>query len=821
MNIAKVAVEQTLFSFDKAFDYSIPLNLIEKAKPGCRVLVPFGKGNKKRQGIIMELATANDLEVTKPILSVLDETPLLTEEMLSLAVWMKEKYFCTLFDAIKPMLPTGLNIRIVTAYKARENIDRDVLEKLDPIGRQIVTSLINSKATVEQSRMMEIMELDDDSIFEQLVNAGLIERTDKSIRRVGDATVKMARLTFDYDNIDALDEATQTLISSMTNKQKRVAEFLNMAGAASIKEICYFVGVTQAVITALEKKGLIEYFENEVLRSPDKPKIEYINSEIILTEEQQQAYDNMLEQYHNGGGVSLLYGVTGSGKTQVFMKLVKAISDLGKQVIVMVPEIALTPQTLNHFISRFGDNVAILHSGLSLGERMDEWKKVKQGKAKIVVGTRSAVFAPCDNLGLIIIDEEQEHTYKSEGTPRFHARDIARYRTAINKGLLVLASATPSVESFYNAQNGRYSLNRLTKRYGSANLPQIDVVDMREQTANTGILSQHLIDAIGDCLDNGHQAILLHNRRGYNTYVSCRSCGYVFTCPNCSISMTYHSVNNMLMCHYCSSAYKAPHKCPQCGSDKVRFSGFGTQRIEDELSQYFPEARIMRLDADSTMTKNAYQIKLGEFAKGGYDIMVGTQMVAKGLDFANVTLVGVILADQIMYGNDFRSFEKAFAMLTQVVGRSGRGQYPGTAVVQTFTPENPLIELAARQDYDEFYKNEITTRKIMLYPPYCDICLVGFVGINRELVEKAASYFVNIFAQKAGREYSDLPLRVLGPAVAGVPKVCGSYRYRIIIKCRDNKRFRELMGYLLCKFQSNREFKTVTAYADMNPETII
>lgn len=815
LKIARIAVEQTAYSFDKAFDYYIPVELREKALPGCRVLIPFGKGNRKRQGMIMELIEDNDLEVTKPILAVLDKAPLLNSEMLELAKWIKEKYFCTLFDAIKPMLPTGLNLRIVTAYTASETVTDNDIDKLEPVEKQLMHYLLQSKATVERDRLLEILGLDDDTdIPDKLAKQGYLIRTDDSVRKVGDAVQKMVRIAQDHEISEVLKNCTK--------KQTSVINFLLEAGTATVKEICYFTGVTTAVLTALEKKGIIEYTYYETFRNPNKGKNITNTNDIILTDEQQKAYNNLYSQYlSQDGSVSLLYGITGSGKTQVFMKLVEAVYKEGKQVIVMVPEIALTPQTLSHFISRFGETVAVLHSGLSLGERLDEWKRIKTGKAKIVIGTRSAIFAPCDNLGLIIIDEEQEHTYKSEGTPRFHARDIARFRVAKHKGLLLLASATPSIESFYNAKTGKYSLNKLSERYGKAQLPEIQIIDLRNEIIGENIISSSLGEIIEENLLNKHQSILLHNRRGHNTYVSCRSCGYVFTCPNCSISMTYHSANGMLMCHMCGHITPMPEFCPECESKHVRYSGFGTQRIEKELSECFPEARILRLDADTITTKYSYENKLGEFAQGHYDIMIGTQMVAKGLDFPNVTLVGVLLADQIMYGNDFRSFEKAFSMLTQVVGRSGRGNIKGKAVIQTFTPENPLIELAAKQDYEEFYNNEITTRKIMLYPPYCDICMIGFVGINHEQVRDGALCFLKLFTDMASREYSDLPLRVLGPSPAIVPKVCNNYRYRIIVKCRDNTRFRNLISILIKDFSRIRDFKDVTAYVDMNPETTI
>ncbi len=604
----------------------------------------------------------------------------------------------------------------------------------------------------------------------------------------------------------------------LSPKQMTVLELLQTVQYASVKEICYYTGVTSSVVDNLVKKNLAFYYEDEFFRS-EKSNVITDNREIVLTDEQKTAYKNLCEKYgENKPNVSLLYGITGSGKTSVFIKLIeRAIKD-NKGVIVMVPEISLTPQFLNIFRSKFGDKIAVFHSGLSLGERLDEYKRVKRGIAKIAIGTRSAVFAPFEDLGLIIIDEEQEHTYKSESTPRYHAREIAKFRVTKHNCLLLLSSATPDVETFYYGTTGRYSLNRLTKRYGNAVLPKVMIADMNEELAmgNTSQFSTDLLNCIEENLEKGYQSILLLNRRGHNTFAFCSNCRETLTCPNCSISLTFHSANNKLMCHYCGYSVNYTRKCPTCNQESLRFGGAGTQKVEQELADLFPQAKILRLDADATMRKSSYERKLNAFSNGDYDILIGTQMVAKGLNFPKVTLVGVLNPDSMLYADDYRSYERAFSLLTQVVGRSGRGETKGVAVIQTNTPENTVISMAASQNYDEFFNSEITLRKAMLYPPFADICMVGFVCSNKLLVSKAAQIFLNIFISLAKDEYSNLPLRILGPSPASVAKVSNKYRYKLLVKCRNDKKFRELLSKTLISFSSLKEYKNVSAYVDMN-----
>jgi primosomal protein N' (replication factor Y) len=714
--VAKVAIENTVYHFDKAFDYLIPTELLASAKSGCRVMVPFGAANSKRQGIILELVNQNNADKIKQILAVLDVAPLLSNEALSLIVWMKSHYFCTLFDAAKLLLPTGINLKIKTEYSLLTEIHCIDLEKFGQAEQQVIAYLSHAKAPIEREKLLKSMGLSNDSaVLEKLCKANVLVKSNDVVRQIGDATQKMVRLMED------------AVLPKLTPKQKNVYKVLLDVGSASLKELCYFAGVTSSVVNTLVVKGIAQYYDFEIYRNPyDNVQNPEFQKDIVLSTEQQNAYNRLYDEYKSGsGGVSLLFGVTGSGKTSVFMRLIDEVNSDGRGVIVMVPEISLTPHTIFLFHQRYGRSVAVFHSGLTLAERLDEWKRVNNGEALIVVGTRSAVFAPFKNLGLVIMDEEQEYTYKSESSPRYHARDVAKYRCAYHKALLVLSSATPCVESYYLAQNNHYSLSTLPNRYGEARLPEVTVADMNAEleNGNDTILSKVLFDALNENLESHKQSILLLNRRGYNTFVSCKACGHVVTCPNCSISLTYHSANNRLMCHYCGNSVPFTTECPECHENRVRYSGCGTQRAEQQLEELLPQARILRLDTDSTMARFAYEKKLRLFTDGEYDIIIGTQMVAKGLDFENVTLVGVLSADQSLYNDDFRSYERSFDLLTQVVGRSGRGKYPGRAIIQTFTPENNIIKLAAQQNYQEFYDGEIAIRKAMLYPPFSDILL--------------------------------------------------------------------------------------------------
>jgi primosomal protein N' (replication factor Y) len=813
---AFVAVEGSSYHFDKPFCYLLCDDYLETAQAGMRVLVPFGRGNKGRKGIIVYIGKYDGELELKHVLSIIDDTPKISAEHISLALWIKEQCFCTLYEALKLMLPAGLNLLISVQYSlAREltkpeylslsSLEQQVVdalqENIDPMGKNELFSKIISKVTPK--------------IITTLKSKNIIKEYNSIDDKKSTSSLTMIRLCV------GTEQAEELLVQAkgITLKQKKVLKLLLEIGSATVKEICYFTGVTAAVINVLLKNEILEQYEKRVFRSPYKNIKKEQTNELVLSQTQQTAFENLLKKYKtNKASASLLFGITGSGKTSVFMKLIENVLQDDKSAIVLVPEISLTPQAVQRFYSRFGDNVAVLHSGLSVGERLDEWERINDGKARIVVGTRSAVFAPCKNLGLIIIDEEQEYTYKSDSSPRYHARDIARFRCAKNNALLLLASATPSMETFYAAQTGRYGLERLDERYGTAVLPQVVMVDMKNelQNGNTSMISEYLINELNLNIKNNRQSILLMNRRGFNTYISCGECGTVINCPNCSIPMTYHSANGRIMCHYCSFSSETPQKCPSCASHHIKYSGAGTQKIEQSVSELLQTAKTLRMDMDTTANKFSHEKILTQFEHEDYDILIGTQMVAKGLDFPSVTLVGVISADQMLFMNDFRASERTFSLLTQVIGRSGRGNFAGRAVIQTNTPENIVLNFAAKQDYDSFYNNEIKMRKFLLYPPFCDICEVYFSGNFEKEVMNAAQTFHDILLDEK-KNNEKIPLRILGPAPATILKVNNRYRYKIILKCKNDKAFRSFISNLLISYNKEKISRKVFAFVDINP----
>lgn len=808
-SFVSVAVENTVYHFDQLFTYLVPSELASGLLPGMRVLVPFGPGDRKRVAVVFSLE-GSDGPGLKSLLSVLDREPVLSQEMLDLALWMQSRYYCTLFEAVKQMIPIGNHLRLKSGYVLAadfKNFDREAYTNLQwqlilffrAAGRALLFEKISNKFGIEESC----------PDFQDLVQKGILCKVNIASGKIKDATAKILRPIVGFSG-------------KLTPRQKTALEVLQDVGEASEKELCYFTGVSSAVVKALVKKGAAETFEYEVYRRPSTGNIEKEPEELLLSAEQDNVLKKLILEYEAQKGCALLYGVTGSGKTSVFLKLIAYVLAQGKDIIALVPEISLTAQTIRQFRRLFGDAVALFHSGLSLGERLDEWKRVQRGEAKIVVGTRSAVFAPVKNLGLIVIDEEQEHTYHSESNPRYDAREVAQYRCRQSKAFCVLCSATPSIESFRLAQEKKYHFHQLTARFGQASLPKVELVDRNLEQADPDCeIGEALAQALQENFQQKKQSIVLLNRRGYHTFASCRSCHETLTCPHCSISLTYHAANQRLMCHYCGYSIPFTNKCPSCGKSAMVFRGAGTQKAEAQLRELLPEANILRIDTDSVTARHSLEKKLADFAQGRYDVMVGTQMVAKGLDFQNVTLVGVLSADLSLYNDDFRSNERTFDLLTQVVGRAGRGSYPGKAMVQTFFPENPVLHLAAEQDYFGFYKREILYRKALLYPPFADLLVLGFVGEKESSVRSATEYFLNSLGELAKREYPQLPLRVLRPSPASVAKLNGKYRYKIIVKCRNTAAFRNMIAQLLKKFSKIADYKDVTAYADTNPYTIL
>lgn len=811
--IARVAVERAGFHFDKLYSYLIPERFASRAIPGARVVVPFGKGNGKSVGIIFSVADETEVDKVKPVIDFPDEEPVADERTCRMALWLKEHTFCTLFDGVRAQLPAGINLKMVAEYRLARDLTEAEREALTPEERTAVFCMANAGSPVPASRFAEILGEKGEGVLPELCRRGIAERTDQAVRALNDAFVKVVSLA-DLDTVEEYFAQKRSL------QQNKILSFLREVGTASVRETLYFTGVTMGVLKTLERHGVVRFFDEEVYRRPAKGSLK---EKVFyqLTEEQRQAVEGLLALYREDRpAAALLYGVTGSGKTSVYLEMIRHAVEEGKNCIVMVPEIALTPQTAALFYAAFGDCVAIVHSGLSMGERTDEWKRIRRGEAKIALGTRSAVFAPFDRVGLIILDEEQEPAYKSESNPRYHAREVAKFLAVRDNALLILGSATPSLETYHYAKNGRYALFRLNQRYGKAELPRVTVCNVSNEPGNRSI-GRTLEKEIDENLKKGEQTILLHNRRGYNTFVVCQNCQTVYTCPNCSVSMTYHTANRRLMCHYCGYTCETGVRCRACGGEEMRYSGTGTQKVEDELRDLFPGIRILRMDADTTACKNGHDHILSQFAAGEHDLLLGTQMVAKGLNFPTVTLVGVISADQTLYSDDFRAYERAFSLLTQVTGRSGRGDKAGRAVIQTFTPENPLFDQSAKQDYDAFFEEEIARRRMLTYPPFCDICEVCFSGQSEARVKSCTQLFFEMLVSLCRTDCPDMPLKVLNPSPATVAKMGNRYYYRLIIKCRNDKQFRGFLARLLREYALDKATRGVTATADINPAALV
>lgn len=815
--IASVALDNTNFSFDKLYDYLIPVEKEKSSFVGCRVVVPFGRANSKRQGVILEIFEGEE-EGKKQIISFLDKKQYLSKEMIEIIFFLKNRYFCTYYDALKTVLPKGINYKTDSAYFALEEKANET-SSLQGDEKSVFDYLLSKKTFESEKKILKHFSLNSESeVISSLLKKGFIVKDNLVSRNMLDPMQKMLRLCID-------EEEFEKVFPTLTAKQKIVAQLLNEVKTASLKEIMYFCAVTKVVPDALVKKGIALYYEQEIFEE-NTADSDFIKEEIVLSDAQKKAYNSIKNRYFKSDNAlcSLLFGITGSGKTQVYLKLIDDVLALGREVIVMVPEISLTPQTVAIFNKRYGNEVCIFHSKLSVGQRMEQWKRVKSKQAKIVVGTRSAVFAPFENLGLIIVDEEQEHTYKSEMSPRYNAIEVAKFRASYNKSLLILASATPSVESFSKAENSKYLLAEIPERYGKAVLPEVITVDLRDEKnalGQTSLISKRLKEELEKNQSNGEQSILLLNRRGYNTFASCADCGEVVTCPNCSISMTYHAANHRLMCHFCGYSTTLNVECSACHGRNITYSGFGTQKIEEELEKAVPDAKILRMDTDSTLSKFSHEKMFSAFSKGDYDILVGTQMVAKGFDFENVTLAAVINADQSLYSYDYRCSENTFDLITQVLGRAGRGSKKGRAVIQTTTPDNPIIKFASAQDYRAFYKTEIAMRQLMIYPPFCDLCLIACISAKETDAANTAKAIFNIIKNYNKGDYADLKIMILGPAPAKVTKANNKYRYRLIIKCKNTKRFREMISKTLMDISKEKEFKKTTVYADINPVDIM
>ncbi len=804
---ALVAVSNASFAFDKPFSYLVPQTLVSAVMPGTRVVVPFGRSNSKRIGIVLGVEPlSQDEKKLKSILSAPDGEPILNDEMLELVEWLRDNTFCTYYDAVKTMIPSGMNINIKEHYSLTDKfIDNSMSENEVNVYNMILRSDDTDKIISKLKADGFSKEIDT------LVFNGFLKCSLSGKYNVGNSTVLMMKLTDDYKK--------NPEIFTTTSKQKMLVDVLLENEIISLKEACYICGVGKTVAKKLVEKGIACEYELETYRKVVMAdKHESILDKLVLSDCQQKVFDRVRQQMQERKPKCfLLHGITGSGKTSVFKKLIEQSIHDGKQALLMIPEISLTPQMVRQFQEIFGENVAVIHSGLSQGQRMDEYKRIRRGLANIVIGTRSAVFAPLDNIGIIIVDEEGERSYKSDSSPRYNAIEVAKKRCKTHNCVLLLASATPSIESYYYAQKGIYELLELKERYSDAVLPDVGIVDMSidREEGNTSEFSTVLIDEIRENLNRQEQTILLLNRRGYHTIISCGHCHTPVYCPNCSVPLTFHKVNNTLMCHYCGHVQPPVDACPHCGNSGMKQTGFGTQKLEEQLENLFPDARILRMDADTTMSRHSYEKNFGDFGKGKYDIMIGTQMIGKGLDFPNVTLVGILSIDKALFAGDFRSYERTFSLVAQVVGRCGRGRKKGRAYLQTFMPEHYVLNLAALQDYSGFYNEEIAVRRALIFPPLCDICVLGISSEDDKNAEQASLKLLEVI-QEYSRDKDKFPLIILGPVRCSYGKINGKYRYRIILKCKNTLRFRNFMRNVLYKINSYSEFKKVKIYADIN-----
>ena len=808
--IGKIAVSAANFAIDKPYSYWIPQDMA--LAPGQRVMVPFGRANRRTEGIVLTVEPGSE-DKLKPVESCLDDGPILTETQLRLAAFLRERYFCTFFDAIRVMLPAGLWFRTrltVSLTEERSWKDKTIRKE----GAAELLELLENLGGTAQEEALRNLISDEDSLREVLgylrQKKWITCQTD-FLRKTQDKSEKIATLAQSPEETMAY-AASRPRSAAM---QRQVLELLCSVGSAAVKDVCYFTGASTATVNRLEKLGYLTLSQRPVLRCREIRPAK-LSGPLVLNEEQQACFEGLASQMaQKEPGVALLYGVTGSGKTSVYIRLIQTCLEKGKSAMLLVPEIALTPQLLGVLAAYFGTQVAVLHSSLSAAERYDQWKRVKSGDARVVVGTRSAVFAPC-TPGLLILDEEQEHSYKSESAPRYDAKEVAIWRGAKEKALVVLGSATPSIESMYRAKTGLYRLYTLRQRYNGRPLPEVEIVDMREELklGNDTSLSIPLRQRILETRQAGKQTILLLNRRGNSRALVCIDCRQTPECPRCSVHLTYHSANSRLMCHYCGFSMAAPDRCPACGGP-LKTIGTGTQKVQQELTALFPDMETSRMDADTVSAVNTHEKILEHFQKENVPVLLGTQMVAKGLNLPNVTLVGVLDGDLSLYSGGFRAGETTFNMLTQVVGRAGRGDSAGRAVIQTLQPEHQVIGLAAKQDYDGFYDLEIRLRQAQAAPPFGDFALVTFSGQEEGQVLRGAAVFrdsLNAWLRQVPEEKCS----VLGPAPCVVPKVNYNYRYQLTLRCHMTRPLRQLLAALLRKFSQDKANRGVNAYIDVN-----
>ncbi|MBQ6947631.1 MAG: primosomal protein N', partial [Clostridia bacterium] len=738
----------------------------------------------------------------KQVIDVLDDTPVISAERIPLISFLKEQYFISNYRALSCMLPAGLDFKLTRAFCYTGNAYTEEYNDL-------VTFVSRRK----KAPTLEDFPLELRGKVRQAMLDGILATEVQSKRNLGDLADKMLTLAIPLEEAEEYRRNLSPRFEGQSNLLELLFDHANM----SVKEAMYFSGCSVSSLQTLAKKGLIRIYFEERRRTPyENLQKATDDSEVLLNEEQQTVYERIASCMPEGRQTHLIHGITGSGKTHVYMKLMDRVLGEGKSVLFLVPEISLTPQTLARFFARYGEKVAVIHSGLTMGQRMDEWKKIRQADHSLVVGTRSAVFAPINRLGLIILDEEHEPSYKSESAPKFHARDIAHFLSAQYNIPMILGSATPSIETYFNAQKGKYHLHSLTTRFNTQPLPEVEMVDMRDELHEgaASFLSESLKEQIKNTLQNKQQVILFLNRRGTHTGVICQKCGYVLKCPACGISMTYHSANNRCICHFCSHSIKMFDTCPECGDSHIRMTGYGTQYVEKQLTEFFPDARVLRMDMDTVTNYVVSQTMMSDFAAGKYDILLGTQMVAKGLNFPNVTLVGVLQADMSLYVEDFRAGERTFSLLTQVCGRSGRSDKPGKAVIQSYCPDHEILNFAKNQDYLSFYDYEIKFRKAIKYPPYCDLALFTISASSHNVAFAASGALFAEMEKHAQSDAADIPLRLLRPSVPRISQVNEKFRMQMIVKCRNSAKFRNLAD--VCMDSVMSEYNA-TVTVDINP----
>ena len=811
--IAKIAVSAARFSIDKPYSYRFGEELC--LAPGMRVMVPFGSGNRRTEGVVLSVESGEE-EKLKSVLMALDDVPVISDRMLRLAAFMRERYFCTFYEAIRAILPAGLWFREVERFALAEGAAWEESKNTSENMKAICLLLQELGGEAEEAALKKAVPDPEEreEALKTLLKRKWITRESDFLRRTGDKSEWIATLAASAE--EAMEYASHRPKSAAM--QKAVLELLVQIGSGSVKEICYYTGANIKTVKRLEALGYLTLTQREILRCREIQPAK-LDGPLILSPDQQKVFEGLSERMTAPKpGVALLYGVTGSGKTSVYLKLIARCLESGKSAMLLVPEIALTPQLLSVLAAHFGEQVAVLHSSLSPGERYDQWKRLRSGEAKVAVGTRSAVFAPCENLGIIILDEEQEHSYKSENTPRYSAKEVAIWRGAKENALVLLGSATPSVETMYRAKTGAYHLYRLEGRYNGKALPRVEIVDLREEVknGNDSPFSSFLLDAIRDNIHNEKQTILFLNRRGASRALVCVDCRESPECPRCTNRLTYHSANGRLMCHYCGYSQNAVDRCPECGGP-LKTVGVGTQKIQEELEFEFPDTTVLRMDADTVDAVNTHEKILDRFREEKIPILIGTQMVAKGLNLPDVTLVGVLDADLSLYNDSYRAAETTFNMLTQVVGRAGRGQSEGRAVIQTMVPEHRIIALGAKQDYDGFYDLEIGLRRVTGAPPFCDRINITFLGENEAAVLRGAQIFRESLAawlKNTGMEESAYTL--LGPAPCPVMKINYNFRYRLTLRCSADLTLRRTLASFLRQFMSDRTNRGVSAFVDIN-----